>query len=62
MQTEKNKYFYCYSYNLAYFIKSCGIRYVNKGRNRNNNLLYYKFLKSKELDEAIIKWNILKNF
>ena len=35
--------FFCYSFKLAYFIKSQGLDYLNKGRNRNNNLTYYVF-------------------
>lgn len=53
--------FYCYSFRLAYFIKSQGINYLFKSRNRNNNLLFYAFLKSKELDQVINMWNKLKS-
>ena len=56
----QNKLFYCYSFKLAYFIKSQGMNYINKGRNRNNGLTYYVFKKSKELDEIIELWNKLK--
>lgn len=52
--------FYCYSHRLAYFIKSQGINYINKGTNRNNNLSYFVFKKSNELDKSIQKWNDLK--
>ena len=55
-----NKLFFCYSFRLAYFIKSQGMNYINKGKNRNNGLTYYVFNKSKELDEIIILWNKLK--
>lgn len=53
--------FFCYSFKLAYFIKSQGIDYLNKGRNRNNNLTYYVFPKSARLDEIIQQWNKLKS-
>ena len=56
----QNNLFYCYSFKLAYFIKSQGMSYINKGKNRNNGLTYYVFNKSKELDEIIILWNKLK--
>lgn len=57
---QENNLFYCYSFRLAYFIKSQGMNYINKGKNRNNGLTYYVFNKSKELDEIIILWNKLK--
>lgn len=57
--SDKN-IFYCYSFRLAYFIKSQGVDYQYKGRNRNNNLTYFAFMKSKKLDEIIIQWNKLK--
>lgn len=53
--------FFCYSFKLAYFIKSQGLNYLNKGRNRNNNLTYYVFQKSDRLDEIIQQWNKLKS-
>ncbi|MFR7443024.1 MAG: DUF5659 domain-containing protein [Sellimonas intestinalis] len=52
---------FCYSFKLAYFIKSQGLDYLNKGRNRNNNLTYYVFQKSDRLDEIIQQWNKLKS-
>lgn len=61
MQEQTNNLFYCYSFRLAYFLKSQGFTYINKGRNRNNGLLYYVFNKSKELDKAICKWNEIKS-
>lgn len=56
------KYFYCYSYNLTYFIKSQGINYIYKSRNKNNGLQFYAFEKSDHLDEVIDLWNKLKSF
>lgn len=57
---QGNKLFYCYSFRLAYFIKSQGIDYEFKGKNKNNGLTYYAFGKSNLLDNAIQKWNRLK--
>lgn len=53
--------FYCYSFKLAYFIKSQGIDYLYKGTNKNNRLTYYAFQKSDNLDKAIGLWNKLKS-
>lgn len=60
--TEIKQYnlFFCYSHKLAYFIKSQGIGYINKGVNKNNQLSYFVFKKSDQLDEIIKKWNELK--
>lgn len=55
-----SKYFYCYSYKLMYFLKSCGFWYLSKGFNRKSISNYYLFEKSKELDNAIITWNAIK--
>lgn len=54
------KYFYCYSYKLMHFLKSCGFRYISKGINTNSNSTYFVFEKSTELDNAIIIWNAIK--
>lgn len=56
-EIKQNNLFYCYSHKLAYFIKSQGINYINKGVNKNNNLSYFVFKKSNTLDEIIKKWN-----
>lgn len=53
--------FYCYSFKLAYFIKSQGIDYLYKGTNKNNGLTYYAFQKSDNLDKVIDLWNKLKS-
>ncbi len=55
-----NKYFYCYSYRLMCFLKSYGFRYITKGTNYNSNSIYYLFLKSNDLDNAIAIWNTIK--
>lgn len=61
MECTVNKpYFYCYSYKLAFFIKSQGISYLLKGNNKNSKCKYYMFAKSNELDDAIKLWNELK--
>lgn len=59
-ENRQNNLFFCYSHKLAYFIKSQGINYINKGVNKNNQLSYFVFKKSNELDEIIKKWNELK--
>lgn len=53
--------FYCYSFKLAYFIKSQGVSYLFKGRNKNNNLTYYAFQKSDRIDHIIKLWERLKS-
>ena len=57
---RENNIFYCYSFRLAYFIKSQGINYEYKEKNKNNGLTYFAFLKSEYLDNVIQKWNKLK--
>ena len=44
-ENARNNFFYCYSHKLAYFIKSQGIDYVKKGKNKKNNLTYFTFKK-----------------
>ena len=58
---QDNNIFYCYSFRLAYFIKSQGVSYLFKGKNKNNNLTYYAFQKSEHLDHIIQKWYKLKS-
>ena len=53
--------FYCYSFKLAYFIKSQGIDYLYKNKNKLNQLTYYAFQKSDALNNAIELWNKLKS-
>lgn len=57
---HNNNIFYCYSFKLAYFIKSQGTNYLFKGKNKNNNLTYFAFPKSEGLDRIIVSWNKLK--
>lgn len=57
---QSKNLFYCYSFRLAYFIKSQGIDYEFKGKNKNNGLTYFAFLKSDLLDNIIQQWNRLK--
>lgn len=54
-------YFYCYSYRLMYFIKSCGIDYEKYGFNKNNGLKYFMFERSEKLNNVLDKWNDLKS-
>ena len=58
---ENKNFFYCYSYRLAYFLKSCGFSYTFKGINANSKSHYYAFKKSLDLDNAIQIWNNLKS-
>lgn len=57
---QNNSFFHCYSFNLYHFLKSQGFNYINKCKNRTNNLTYLTFEKSNALNSAIRKWNELK--
>ena len=57
---HKNSFFHCYSFNLYHFLKSQGFSYIKKSKNKTNNLTYFTFEKSNELNSAIKKWNKLK--
>lgn len=57
---KKNSFFHCYSFNLYHFLKSQGFNYVQKSKNKTNNLTYFTFEKSQELNKAINTWNELK--
>jgi hypothetical protein len=56
----ENNYFYCYSVKLKDFIKSMGLDYIKKDVNHRSGKPYFLFEKSKELDIAINKWNLIK--
>lgn len=60
MDNLEHPYFYCYSYRLAFFIKSQGVCYIDKGTNLNSKSKYYKFQKSERLDGIIRIWNQIK--
>lgn len=55
-----NPFFHCYSFKLCHFLQSQGIRYITKSKNKSNELTYFCFQKSDELNRAIEKWNELK--
>lgn len=57
---RKNSFFHCYSFNLYHFLKSQGFNYIQKSKNKTNNLTYFTFEKSEELNRAINTWNKLK--
>ncbi len=57
---HENSFFHCYSFNLYHFLKSQGFKYIKKLKNQTNNLTYFTFEKSDELNFAIKKWNELK--
>lgn len=56
----ENNYFYCYSCKLKDFLKSQNLRYIMKGLHYKSKRPFFMFEKSKELDEAIVKWNLIK--
>ena len=56
-----NKYFYCYSNKLSYFIRTFGIKYLDIGINPNTNTKYYMFEKSDRLDKVIKLYNKIKH-
>ncbi len=56
-----NKYFYCYSKNLTYFIKAFGIDYISIGTNCNTKVKYRIFEKSEKLDKIISLYNKVKH-
>ena len=57
---DKNKYFHCYSKRMQKFLSIFGFKYIDKSTNKNTNIEYYTYLKSKELDRAIQEWNNIK--
>lgn len=57
---NKKSIFHCYSFRLCHFLQSQGFRYLYKRKNKSNNLTYFAFVKSDELNNAICKWNNLK--
>jgi len=56
-----NKYFYCYSKRLMYFLKAMKFDYIHNKINKNTNVRYWTFEKSIKLDEALSMWNKIKN-
>ena len=61
MEKDKEEsIFHCYSFNLRHFLQSQGFSFLKKRKNIRNNLTYYEFEKSEDLDNAIKKWNELK--
>ena len=61
MEKDKEEsIFHCYSFNLRHFLQSQGFSFIKKRKNIINNLTYYEFEKSEALDNAIKKWNKLK--
>ena len=61
MEKDKEEsIFHCYSFNLRHFLQSQGFSFLKKRKNIRNNLTYYEFEKSEAFDNAIKKWNELK--
>ena len=52
-----NNIFYCYSYKLCLFLRAFEMKYISIGINKNTNVKYYTFEKSKRLDKLIKLWN-----
>lgn len=57
----ENKYFYCYSDRLHFFLYSLKFRYVSIGTNENTNKKYWTYEKSGMLDSAIELYNTIKH-
>lgn len=55
-----NNLYYCYSCRLKDFLKSQGFRYETKGIHPKTNKPFFIFMKSKELDVSLNKWNEIK--
>lgn len=48
----------CYSLNLRNFLYSKGFRYKLAALNPNSNKLFWVYIKTKELDEALTEWTV----
>ena len=57
---KSNKYFYCYSKRMYFFIRSFNISYKSKALNKNSNTYFYLFEKSEKLDKIIALYNQVK--
>lgn len=56
-----NDKFYCYSNRMYYFIMAFGLKYLDRGINKNTNTKYYVFQKSDKLDQIIKLYNSVKH-
>lgn len=56
MNTNNDKYFFCYSPNLYHKIKSNNLCYITKGNNPSNNKTFWVFEKTDILKQILIKW------
>lgn len=61
MEKKEKNLFYCYSVKMKDFIKSQGIDYITKAIHPRTNRVFFIFPKSKSLDVAIEKWNLIKS-
>lgn len=52
-------FFYCYSKRLKEFLSSLGFRYECCALNPNNHAVFWCYVKSKELNQALDKWGTL---
>lgn len=53
---SKEDLFYCYSPRLKAFLNKKGIQHVAKGRNEKTNKIFWLFLRSDLLSEALDEW------
>jgi len=56
-----NKYFYCYSRRLMFFLRSMKFSYYTTGVNSNTDVKYWTFEKSARLDNALELWSQVKH-
>lgn len=56
-----NKYFYCYSDRMNFFLRALKFRYVSSGINSNTNKRYWMYEKCENLDSAIELYNSVKH-
>lgn len=50
--------FYCYSLKLKNYLTKHNIQYIDKGKDDENNLNYWVFLKTDELFKLIHDYNV----
>ena len=51
-----NELYCCYSLNLRNFLSGLGIKYKLAALNPNNKKMFWVYVKTKELDNALSKW------
>lgn len=53
---ENKNFFYCYNPKLRRFIHENGIKWIDKGINKNSGYMRWIFERSEELDRLIIRY------